>query len=190
MNDSPLPNPRKVKVYFRKNEAGFTLVELIIVIVTMVLIFSLGYANYRGFQRRQHLESAVRMVMGDLRLAQGMALAGRKPEEPVGNACQTNVLGGYVFSRTTGYSAGPPEIPASYTIYAVCPDWGQRVAVKGPIELPENINLLAFGGGNRFIFRVLGRGTDRNTDIVLTFNYVDSGVANRSITITPAGNIQ
>lgn len=186
-----LPNLRKNRVdLLKKLSGGFTLVELIIVIVSMVLIFSVGYGNYRGFQRRQHLESAVRMVMGDLRLAQGMALAGRKPTEPAGNACTTGVLGGYVFSRTTAYLAGPPEIPASYTIFALCPDWGNRVAVKGPVELPEDINLLAFGGGNRFMFRVLGRGIDRSSNVTLTFNFVGGGVANRSITITPAGNIQ
>lgn len=170
------------KSFLNKHYKGFSLVELMIVIATMVLIFGTGYANYRSFQRRQHLESAVRMVTADLRLAQEMALAGRKPQEPVGNNCVTNVLGGYVFWRNQAS-------PAQYSIYAVCPNWANRVLVKGPIDMPEDVTLVVPVAGDRFRFNVLARGTNQNSNVVLTVGFVGSGVTNQTITVTPAGNI-
>ncbi len=155
---------------------GFSLVELLIVISIMAVLFSLGYANYRDFQRRQHLEAAVRMVKADLRLAQEMALAGKKPSLPVGNACETSDLLGYIFERI--------DI-SSYRISASC--FGGDVTVKNNVGLPLGAQVQV-GGGNSFLFRVLGRGVDRNVTITLSFP--GSGVANRTITITTAGEIR
>ena len=168
---------------------GFSLVELIIVMTSTVLIFSIGYANYRGFQKRQHLENAVRQIKGDLRLAQEMALANRKPMDPPGNSCETNELGGYIFSKLQGYTPGPPKQPAAYEIYAACPDWARRVLVKGPAYLPDSIDLADFGGGNRFLFMILGKGVDKSSNVVFTLSFVGGGVANKTITITPSGRI-
>ena len=37
---------------------GFTLIELLIVVVTMTLLFGVGFANYRDFQKREYLKTA------------------------------------------------------------------------------------------------------------------------------------
>jgi len=189
MYDCKFFNQNKVKKNSPFVNGGFTILELLIVIVTMTLLFGAGYANYREFQKREHLEGAARMIRGDLRLAQEMALAGRKPTEPAGNPCETNDLGGYVFVRSSAYSAGPPKVAASYEIYAVCPSWGtNRVLVKGPVELPEDVDLLSFGS-NRFTFLVLGKGTDLVSNLDLRVQFVGTGMANRTITITTQGSI-
>ena len=78
-------------------KSGFTLIELMVVMLIMSLLFGLGFANFRDFQRRQILEGAVRAVKGDLRYAQELALAGRKPDNQDGKSCAIadSVLHGY-----------------------------------------------------------------------------------------------
>lgn len=161
---------------------GYSLIELTFVVATLVGIFSLGYANYREFQRRQYLDSAIRQTIADLRLAQQMAVSGYKPPTPAGNDCETQELGGYIFDRGT--------TPAAYRIYAVCPDWSNRVLVKGSVSLPSGVSMLSIGTpGNRFLFLPLARGIDQNSNVTITLRYTDSGVADRSIVVTPEGEI-
>lgn len=157
---------------------GFTIVELVISIMIMGIIFSLGFANYRDFQRRQQLESAVRLVKGDLRYAQELAIAGRKPAEPAGNPCETTSLEGYLFDRLTN---------TTYQVVARC--GGGDVVVKGPQQLPVNIQIGGFGGGNEVLFRVLGRGVDRSGTTTISFTFPNSGVVARQITISTSGEI-
>ena len=88
---------------------GFTIVELVVVIGTMAILFSLGYANNREFQRRQQLESVVREFKVDMRLAQQLALTGKKPA-----GCAT--LEGYRIIRE-GMGMGMQN---SYEILAHC----------------------------------------------------------------------
>ncbi|MBU0570047.1 prepilin-type N-terminal cleavage/methylation domain-containing protein [Patescibacteria group bacterium] len=161
------------KSYSKK---GFSLVELLTVISIMAVLFGLGYANYRDFQRRQHLESAVRMVKADLRLAQEMALAGRKPA-----GC--DLLNGYEFQlmNITG-SYGD-----QYGIDALCDNNSYDYKT---VILPENVGIRTFDSGNDFYFKVLGQGIDRTSNVTLTFRFSGSGVANRSIIITPVGEIR
>ena len=87
---------------------GFTIVELVMVIVIMAILFSMGTISYRDYQRRQYLEGAATMVEADLRLAQEMALSGKKPQDPPGNDCLSNNLEGYAFRRERIYDSGPP----------------------------------------------------------------------------------
>jgi prepilin-type N-terminal cleavage/methylation domain-containing protein len=157
---------------------GFTIVELVISIMIMGIIFSLGFANYRDFQRRQQLESAVRLVKGDLHYAQQLAIAGRKPADPAGNPCETTTLVGYVFDRTSN---------STYQILARCE--GGDVMVKGPVSLPVNIQIGGFGGGNEVLFRVLARGVARTGTTTISFTFPDSGVVARQITISTSGEI-
>lgn len=177
------------KITDRLQNKGFTMVEMVMVVVIMAILFTMGAANYRDYQQRQYLESAVLQVEADLRLAQQMALSGVKPEEPAGNDCQSNNLSGYLFWRSRGYESGPPEVTAQYTIYALCSDWDNRVLVKGPVDLPRGIELRPFGGGNRFYFEVLARGIDRGSDVNISLRYVNSGLPDSTVVVRHRGGI-
>jgi prepilin-type N-terminal cleavage/methylation domain-containing protein len=112
------------KCYFSNDHfSGFTLIELLVVISVMVLIFGLGYANFRGFRRRQMVESAARQIRGDLRLAQEQALAGAKPATD----CPT----------LNGYNFYPRLAERRYEIVPNC-EGGFPAPIKS-VELPEDI---------------------------------------------------
>jgi type II secretory pathway pseudopilin PulG len=57
---------------------GFTYIELLMSMLIMFLVFGVGFANYRDFQRRQALEEVARLLAGDLRLAQERVRTGTK----------------------------------------------------------------------------------------------------------------
>lgn len=165
-----LPNIRR-----SHSTSGFTLIELVVVIMTMGLLFGFGYANYRGFQRRQQLDSVAREFKTNLRLAQQLALTGKKAPE-----CST--LEGYRVSR-----AGPQ----SYEIGAVCD--GTETCNNTPsyciktVQIPSNITLGPFPApGNRFTFLVLTQGVDRAATITFTQSVTSD---TRSVEITQGGEI-
>lgn len=143
-----LPTPSKKN---GSENFGYTLIELLLVMVIIAIVFSFGTANYKNFQKRQALEAATRNVMGDLRLAQEFALAG-KVDDP---ATCTN-FEGYVFAR-----ADPPTTN-KYYIYKRCN--GTNTEYKS-VTLQSGVTIAVRGrnGGHReFTFMPLGKGLDIN----------------------------
>lgn len=173
-NKTQFKLPSKLAAVSPTWKNGFTLIELMIVIMTMSLLFGLGFANYRDFQRRQSLESGVRSIISDLRYAQGLALAGRKPNNPAGNSCLSSVLHGYQLRRTGS---------TSYEIEAVC---SSDVSVK-TVNVLADIQIANFG--SPVLFKVVTGGISSNSTVTITLSFPEGGVSDRSITISPAGEI-
>lgn len=134
--------------------AGYSLLELLVVVSIMGIVFAGGFASYRDYQRRQNLESIVRLVRGDLRLAQEYALAGKKPTD-AGNPCLTSSLIGYAFDRGGGTYGN-----SSYTIKAVCGNGDYTVKLVDFYADFPTIQLQPYNPGNVLVFKVLGRGTN------------------------------
>src|SRR4030067_2920560 len=89
---------------------GYTLIEIMVALSIISIMFGIGYVAYREFSRRQSLSSAIRLIIGDLQLAQTQAITGTKPRDVV---CDSpNVLSGYNFEII--------EEPDSYKVEAVC----------------------------------------------------------------------
>lgn len=130
------------------NNHGFTMIELLIVVVTMSLMFGLGFANYRDFQGRQILRGAAEKIKGDLRLAQELALAGKK-------SASCNTLNSYTLEYLT---------ITTYQLVENCNNGNNTI---------ESFSLDSFNGVqfnnpfNDVIFRVLGRGVVINSNIEL-----------------------
>ncbi len=160
---------------------GYTLIEIMVTLTIIGIIFGAGFVAFREFSRRQALTSAVREVLGDLRLAQAQALAGKKPAS--GSCSQPNpstlvTLDGYLFD------VKPPN---EYEILAKCTTNGVsgNVSVK-KVALPSNVTISP-PFQDPILFKILGLGTNitSNDAIVLTV----AGTS-QTIAITTAGSIQ
>ena len=181
------------KITDKLQNKGFTMVEMVMVVVIMAILFTIGAANYRDYQQRQYLGSAVAMVEADLKLARQLALSGR-----YFTGCDQ--LHGY---EIRVYPDDPLTDPDGadenkYDIGAFC-DNNKRCnnnpathCIKRQ-ELPEGIKISGVGGipGNRVTFLTVGRGIEPGSnDATLTLSFPAGGVPNRQIVILRGGGIE
>lgn len=162
--------PHPTRIAPLSSKSGFTLIELLVVIATMSLIFGLGFANYRGYQQRQRLVSAARMLRGDLRFVQEQALSGVKP------AATCNVLNGYKLTLSAN----------GYDIKANCDGIpGTDILTKSVSLINKFPNITLSPVGLTVFFQVLGKGVESNK----TFTLSDPAAGPTTITITKGGEI-
>ena len=159
----------------RNLSAGYTLVELIIVIVISALLLTVSYAQYREFSRRQEVQVARRQIEGDLRRAQADALAGRKP-----SGCSGTLIG-YAFEITTS---------PSYEIYGLCSaPVGTKLDVKTAVA-SSVVSLSASPNVNPIIFKPFTYGTNLNVNSVLiNISHIDVG-ASATVEVARNGEIR
>ena len=154
-----------------KIKSGYTLIEILVALTIIGLLFSFGYANFRDFSRRQVVKDTAKGIQGDLRLAQGNAMTGKKPE-----GCNAT-LDSYSFNRSSS---------TRYTIDANC---GAAIIIVKDVSLPSGITL-SVPSPNPLKFKVLGQGTNIGaSNWVLTLTQV--GTANTvAVTVTGGGEIK
>ena len=134
-----------------KNYA-YTLIELLIGISIISIIFSVGFASYRDFSRRQALIGVTKAIVSDLRLLQQKSLAGEKPD-----SCTT--LSGYQMDITSS---------TVYNFQAVCSTGAilNYVTIK-TVDLAEN-DVTISSTSDPIIFKILGQGTNLTSDAIIT----------------------
>lgn len=147
---------------------GFTLIELLITLTVIGLLFSFGFVNFRDYSRRQHLIGVGTMFKGDLRLAQGKALSGERPDNCIN-------LTGYDI-RITG---------SSYRIVADCDIDRDVKEVLLPVDITASTTLSPIS------FKLLGDGTsiDEGTEVQITLTQVETD-QQISIYVTAGGEIK
>lgn len=164
----------------RCTECAYTLIEILVGLTIIGLLFGFGFVSFRDFSRRQAISGAAKNIQGDLRLAQGDAVSGQKPEDA--NCNSPNVLTGYAFNVVSDIK---------YSIEADCVGNGtSNVTDVKDVNLPSDIKLVT-PSPNPLIFKVLGQGTNlvSGSDWILTLNQV--GTTNTlDVTVTSGGEIQ
>lgn len=153
---------------------GYTLLEILIGLTIIGLLFAVGYVNFRDFSRRQSLAGQARTIKGDLRLAQGQALAGNKPSDVFCNP--PNRLNGYNFRVSSS---------SSYRIEANCT--GGNVITKS-VTLPADMSI-STPSPNPVTFKILGQGTNLSADATLTVTQTGTSFTN-VVTVTSGGEIK
>jgi len=152
---------------------GYTLIELLIVIVIMGIVFSIGYVNFQDYSRQQALLAAVRSIETDIHQTQEYALSGNIPA-----AC-TTLLNNYKFNVT---SSTTYEIDATCTPNTTIQIKIFNVAAGMTIAAPNP---------NPIVFKTLGQGTNiasgGTARIVVTQTLTGK---TRTITIGETGNVQ
>lgn len=155
---------------------GYTLIEILVGITIIGLIFGFGFVSFREFSRRQALTGAAKGIVGDLRLAQGESVSGKKPDDIKCNGA--NLLNGYYFRVSSS---------SSYQIQVNCS--GGDVDVKS-VNLPGDISI-ATPSPNPVLFKALGQGTNIDQGLTATLTLTQAGTGNQTtITISSAGEIK
>lgn len=157
-------------IYNIQYPRGYTLIELLVGITVISIVFSIGFAGYRQFSRRQALTGVSKNLSADLRLAQQLALTGQKPS---GVTC--TVLNGYAFVVVSS---------STYDLRADCTN-NANLPFK-TVNLPAGAALTA--SNTRTLFKVLGQGTNLTSNNVLRITSSGSSTA-AQITVGTGGNI-
>jgi len=157
---SPYPHTRKPL-----NPRGFTLIELMVVLIIISSLSVAGYVNYTGYNNDQRLRQTAQTFLNNLRLAQTDASAAKIPA-----GCAN--FGGYQVTF----------LNSSYTINAVCtvPGPSTQYAMTPDITFHPLPDTLLFGPLTN------GISISGQTCIVLHSN---SSNKDYKILVDPAGNI-
>ena len=154
----------------RASSLGFTLIEILIIIILFAILVGAGVANYYRLNRRKLVEGSARQTEQLIRTAQKNAASGVKP---AGWCTDPNTLASYTIGMNRW---GLPN--DGYEIRAECSD-GSFISVESG-TLPEGTRFRY----NRFVtFPVL--------DGVVTFNGTRQEVClSNFVSCTSAGNIR
>jgi prepilin-type N-terminal cleavage/methylation domain-containing protein len=154
---------------------GYTLVEILVALTIIGLLFSFGFVSFRDFSRRQGLSDAAKAIQGDLRLAQGDAITGQKPDNISCNLPKT--LDSYSFNVLSD---------SEYRIEANC--FGAPVVIKD-VNLPTDIAISA--SPNPLKFKILGQGTNIASGLNWVLTLTQAGTSNvAKVTVTSGGEIK
>jgi len=153
---------------------GYSLLEILIVLVIIGVVFSVGIAQFRDFSRRQAVRVAARQLLGDIREIQSQALSGKKP------AGCTGTFNGIRFAMTG--SSGPPQ----YEIQAQCSTASPAANVK---TLADSVYIQTPLPGD-VVFRTVANGTNLVAGSSRVVTVCASGISGGiSLTISASGDV-
>jgi prepilin-type N-terminal cleavage/methylation domain-containing protein len=153
-----------------KIKSGYTLIEILVAMTIIGLLFSFGYANFRDFSRRQVVKDTAKEIQGDLRLAQGNAMTGQKPE-----GCNAT-LDSYSFNVKSS---------SRYTIEANC---AATPPIVKDVNLPSGVTISPLPALLKF--KVLSQGTNLGTaNWTLTLTQAGTNYT-ATVTVTEGGEIK
>jgi len=137
------------------SSGGYSLVELLVVIVIIGFLLTFGISRYRTFTERHQVENIARGVVSALRTAQEMSLSGIKREKDPNSLCNEN--GEW---KGTGLSIQPNR----YYMFVFCEredPHGTLTVVFDVKDLPQNV-VFAGSGTNisNFLFKPLAKGVE------------------------------
>ena len=151
---------------------GYTLIEILVALSISATIFVIGYVAFREFARRQALLGAGRNLHADLRLAQGQALAGQKPD-----GC--TVLVGYAFTVLN---------VSTYEVTGVCSNSSFSIKTR---DMPAGIVFEPLPTPNPIIFKILGEGTNIIAGSRANFVLLQEATGNQStVSVNWTGEIK
>lgn len=138
-----------------RSSGGYSLVELLVVIVIIGFLLTFGISRYRTFAERHQVENVARGVVSTLRTAQEMSLSGIKRDTNPSSLCNDNgEWKGTVLATQRNY----------YSLEVLCERASPHATSKTVfkiIDLPSNV-VIAGSGVNisTFLFKPLAKGVE------------------------------
>jgi len=161
----------KKKIAIQRFGAGFTLVEILVVVGIIVLFLGLSIVQLRSFQQVSYLENIGKEAIAALRLAQSRTLASE-------GALQYGVH----FDTTA--------TPHQYTLFQGS-SYGARDTTKDEIMvLPKTIEIsvISLGGANEVVFlRLTGQAGAQGT---ITFRQIADPTYTKTVSILSSGTVE
>lgn len=156
---------------FQIKECGYTLIEVLIVLVITTTLFFGGFATYREFTRRQFLETTYKELRADLELAREFASSGEKPSGAGG--CSGTLAGYTITFSSSGYTVAATCIGPATTSIVRTRTLQSGLTISGP----------------NFMYKVLGQGTNLTGAGTVTISYPAIGKT-LNATLTENGILQ
>ncbi len=151
-----------------RTQVGFTLLEVLVAMTTIVVIIGLASASYSKFNRKETIKQVALTLKANLRAIQFKAINGQKP---VNVMCTQ--LDGYTISFTA----------SSYTYSATCmPLAGSAPSTS--VALPRGVSFSPVPSA--ILYKVLGKGTDKASTVDITMRL---GTETYIVQVKPNGEI-
>lgn len=169
----------------KKTAQGYTLIELLIVMVLIGILVTIGLTTFQSYAQQQSLISVVRMIQTDLRLTQGLAVAGNKPSQCVNQANPNDpnyTLNSYSLLVTSS---------SSYSVEANCIVGGANsVVIIKSVSIPAGITITN-PFPNPVVFKTLSQGTNIQaaSSAIIFIRQASTGNI-KSITIGSNGDVK
>lgn len=159
-------------------QKGFSFLELLVVIMIMIIVFTTGSASFRGFQRRKALDGAILEIKSYLQFTRELALAGKKP-----TSASCDPLNGYNFSLTSNRI----DLNANCAAGSLVLEKQVYLLTKYPdISVTTNFSYAIFyTQGNGVLFSPVSGPAPGQGVITVT----QSGGAVKTVTISKSGEI-
>ncbi len=154
----------------KKRKSGFTLIEILVVVSVIVILFSIGLAQYMKFNRQQILEQAALELKTDLTNAQSKALSGKKK-------CTEGVFDGILVEFNTD----------NYTLYSSCGS-GLDLKLISDNQLSSGVRITE-RPEDGILFKPVTGGTDIQEESGITITLSGYG-ATKDLVVYPNGKIE
>lgn len=150
----------------RQSTAGFTLLELLIVISVTMALFGIAVASFNTYNKKERVRQAALNLKSDLRFAQTRAISAEKPD----SSCTT-----FIGMRITFTSSG-------YTIRHQCSEG--FVGAGDSITFPAGITFSP--QPTDYTYMVLTRRASLASDQTIV---ITNGTQNYAVEVTSEGEI-
>jgi len=161
----------RTSAFHKKGGAGFTFIEILVVVGIIALFLGLSIPQLRSFQQVSHLENTGKEVIAILRVAQSKTLASE-------GALQYGVH----FDTTT--------IPNQYTLFEGS-SYATRDTTKDEIAVLQKtieISSLSLEGANEVVFlRLTGQTSVQGT---ITFRQIADPTYTKTVSILSSGTVE
>jgi len=137
----------------RRESTGFTLIEMIISVVILLLLLGLTLVGYASYNEKHKVKQAALTLKSDLRMARMNAISGNKPSSCV---AQGDTFEGYTVSFTE----------SSYTVVPRCHLSNEITGEKVVVDLP--LPVIFSPVPSSFVYYPVTQGVSSGQSIILT----------------------